>query len=531
MTLQNAIWRRLLRAAAAGCALWIGVAAMGAAPIVRPYETRDDFAAKNRIDEIVLAKQRAEAIQPAHLCSDEVFLRRAYLDVAGTLPEPAELRAFLLNRRPDKRAALIDALLEREEFADYWSLKWCDLLRVKSEFPINLWPNATQAYHRWIRDAVRSNMPYDEFARALLTSSGSNFRVAPVNFCRAIQGRDPSSIAAAVALTFMGTRLETWPEADREGMAAFFSRILYKGTAEWKEEIVCLDPAATDTLKAAFPGGAAVEIPAGQDPRQVFADWLIDAENPWFARAIANRVWFWMMGRGIVHEPDDIRPGNPPSNPELLEYLADELEAADYDLRHLFRLILNSRTYQQSSIPQAAGPKAEALFAWYPVRRLDAEVLVDALNWLAGAGDENYISMIPEPFTYIPPTQRTIALADGSISSPFLEMFGRPARDTGLELERNNQPTEAQRLHLLNSTEVQRALDNSRRLRGVISAAGRDRAALIRGLYATILTRQPTEEEIAIAERVLPGRGAPSRQAVSDLAWALVNSKEFLYRH
>jgi hypothetical protein len=191
----------------------------GAEPrIVRPFESGGGFAPANRIDALVLASLRERGFEPANLCSDEVFFRRVYLDVIGTLPKPQEVLAFLKDTRPGKRAALIDALLEREEFADYWSLKWCDLLRVKAEFPINLWPNAVQAYHRWIRDSIRRNKSYDQFARELLTSSGSNFRVPPVNFYRAIQGREPSARAAAVALNFMGTRAgagEGQPQAAR----------------------------------------------------------------------------------------------------------------------------------------------------------------------------------------------------------------------------------------------------------------------------------------------------------------------------
>ena len=244
----------------------------------------------NRIDTLVMANLRKQGIQPAVLCNDQVFVRRVYLDVTGTLPEPEEIRKFFENPSPSlrKRAALIHSLLERDEFADYWSLKWGDLLRIKAEFPINLWPNAVQAYHRWIHDAIKENMPYDRFARELLTSSGSNFRVPQVNFYRAIQGREPSAIASAVALTFMGVRLDKWPEAQRSDMETFFSRVAYKGTAEWKEEIVHLDPTATEPLKAVFPDGATVQIPPGEDPRTVFADWLIAPDNKWFARNIVN---------------------------------------------------------------------------------------------------------------------------------------------------------------------------------------------------------------------------------------------------
>lgn len=498
--------------------------------IMRPFESGDKGAAANDIDTLVIAALSKHGIEPANLCSDEVFIRRVFLDVNGSLPKPQEVRRFLQDSRSDKRAVLIDTLLERDEFADYWSLKWCDLLRVKAEFPINLWPNAVQAYHHWIQDSLRENMPYDQFVRELLTSSGSNFRVPQVNFYRAIQGREPSAIAAAVALTFMGVRLDQWPQERRADMEAFFSRVAYKLTAEWKEEIVFLDPTPTEPLQAVFPDGVAVQIEPGKDPRVVFADWLIKPDNPWFARNIVNRVWAWLMGRGIIHEPDDIRSDNPPTHPQLLAYLEKELVKAHYDLRHIYRLILNSRTYQQSSIPRSDHPDAETLFAYYPVRRLDAEVLIDALCWISGSR-ESYSSAIPEPFTFIPRENRSIELADGSITSQFLEMFGRPARDTGLESERNNLPSDAQRLHLLNSTHIQNMIERSWRLNRLIRTAKGNRRMLINMLYLNILSRYPTQDELNTAEKYFQTDGLNIRQATNDLAWALINTKEFLYRH
>jgi len=497
---------------------------------VNPFEIAGPYAARNQIDALLVATLRAKKIEPAHLCSDGVFLRRVYLDLIGTLPEPGEARRFLEDGRPNKRAALIEALFQREEFADYWSLKWGDLLRVKAEFPINLWPNGVQAYHRWIHDAVRTNKPYDEFARALLASSGSNFRVPPVNFCRAVQGTEPPAIARAVALTFMGVRLGRWPEARRKGFEAFFSRVAYKSTAEWKEEIVYLDPAATGPLAAAFPDGTRVQIPAGEDPRMVFADWLIQPKNPWFRRNIVNRIWSWLLGRGIIHEPDDIRPDNPPGHPRVLAHLEKELLEAHYDLRHVFRLILNSRTYQQSSIPRSDHPQAEALFAVYPVRRLGAEVLIDALCQITGT-TERYSSAIPEPFTFVPETRRTIALADGSITSKFLEMFGRPTRDTGLESERNLSPSDAQRLHLLNSTHVQQKIQRGWKVRRLMRGARGNPRHLVSAVYVAVLSRYPTPEERTAAEAYYRTKGVNRNNGTHDLVWALINSKEFLYRH
>jgi len=346
-----------------------------------PFESHAVLTPRSQIDKLVLGRLEQLGIQPANICSDAVFVRRVYLDVIGTLPTAQQARTFILDKDPNKRGTLIDRLLEREEFADYWAMKWSDLLRVKAEFPINLWPNAVQTYHRWIRDCIKENMPYDRFVRELLTASGSNFRVPQVNFYRAIQSKEPQAIAQAVALTFMGVRAENWEKNRLSGMAAFFSQVKYKQTAEWKEEIVCFDPnkaAAPATggaaMAAIFPDGTPARLSPGQDPREVFANWLIAPKNPWFTRNIANRVWSWLLGRGIIHEPDDIRPDNPPSNPELLAFLEQQLIAAHYDLKHLYRLILNSNTYQLSSIPRTNKPEGKANFSHYSLRRLEAEI-------------------------------------------------------------------------------------------------------------------------------------------------------------
>jgi hypothetical protein len=514
--------------------LTVLVATAGTNAAHRPFESGAVTTPRGKIDELVLGRLSQLGIEPAHLCSDAVFVRRAYLDVIGTLPTAQEARAFLSDRDPNKRSALIEHLLEREEFADYWAMKWSDLLRVKAEFPINLWPNAAQAYHRWIRASIRENKPYDQFVRELLTASGSNFRVPPVNFYRAMQNREPLGIAQTVALTFMGARAENWPKDRLAGMAVFFSQIDYKPTGEWKEEIVCFDPNHAvqprgTAQMAVFPDGTKARLAPDQDPREVFANWLIDAKNPWFARNIVNRVWSWLLGRGIIHEPDDIRPDNPPSNPELLAWLEKELVASHHDLKHIYRLILNSQTYQLSSIARDDDPRAAANFACYPLRRLEAEVLIDALCQITGTTEE-YSSAIPEPFTFIPEDLRSIALPDGSITSSFLEMFGRPPRDTGLESERNNRPTAAQRLHLLNSSHIQRKIEQSPKLGPQMRARANPRQ-VVTGLYLTILSRFPTDEELKIVAAYAQPGGAKGREAAVDLAWALINSAEFLYRH
>jgi len=510
--------------------LLVALAATAApAPSPTPYEGLAVSRPQNRIDELVFGRLESLGIPPARLCTDAVFIRRLYLDVIGTLPSAQEARDFLASQDPAKRAKLIDRVLQRDEFADYWAMKWSDLLRVKSEFPINLWPNAVQAYHRWIRTSIFDNVPYDRFVQEMLKSSGSNFRIGQVNFYRAMQGNDPTTIAKTVALTFMGTRAETWPADRLAGMTAFFSKIGFKSTAEWKEQIVFFDPSkGAASAVPVFPDGTPAKIAPDQDPREIFADWLTSPQNPWFARAIANRVWSWLLGRGIVQEPDDIRPDNPPVNPELLAWLERELINAHFDLKHLYRVILNSQTYQLSCIPRTENPAGAANFAYYPLRRLDAEVLIDAICQITGT-HEKYSSPIPEPFTFIPEEQRSIALADGSITSSFLEMFNRPARDTGLESERNNRPSPDQRLHLLNSTHILRKIDQSPMLRPLrMSKTPGDN---VREIYLTVLSRFPTAAEMQAVQHYAQTGPVKGRDILVDLTWALMNSAEFLYRH
>jgi hypothetical protein len=569
-------------------------------PMTNVFETANRSSTDGLIDKTVFHKLQTMDIRPV-MCSDAVFVRRVYLDVIGTLPTTKEARDFIDSKDGrNKRRLLIDRLLEREEYADYWSMKWGDILRIKAEFPANLWPNAAQAYHRWVRSSLATNKTYDKFVRELLTSSGSNFRVGQVNFYRAIQNRTPEGIAVAVALTAMGVRADAWPAERRAGMAAFFSEVGYKPTAEWKEEIVFWDPfhiskvpgnvvpgkaallpapkppagtapatAATPPppavatvpgpLKAVFPDGTEVTIPPDRDPRDVFADWLIRPENPWFAKSIVNRLWAWLLGRGLIHEPDDIRDDNPPSYPTLLAYLEKEFIESGYDLKSTLRLILNTKTYQLSSVLRGKNVKADAYFARYMVRRLDAEVLADAINKVTGTTDL-YTSAIPEPFTYIPTDKAAIAIADGSITSPFLALFDRSARATGYVNERSMKPLPSQWLHMLNSSHIQNKLESGTWMKTLVGSGNRPLEEIINELYLTILSRYPTQEEYASILEYLPrvsttdgppaggskyqgagnryARPAPRTLSDSqrrdnsiDIAWALLNSTEFLYRH
>lgn len=502
-------------------------------PGTTPFEAGALLPPQTQIDRLVFGRLEALQIEPARLCSDGVFVRRVYLDLTGAIPTAFEARRFILDRSANKRPALIEQLLARDEFADYLAMKWGDLLRIKAEFPINLWPNAAQAYHRWVRQAIRDNKPWDQLSRELLTASGSNFENPPVNFYRAMQNRSHTGLAQGVALTFLGQRAEQWPSNDLANLAVFFANVGYKSTAEWKEEIVFFNPGSTNQgalngaqRTAAFPDGSTVKLDPDRDPRQVFADWLVG--HPAFSRSLVNRAWAWLLGRGIIQEPDDIRPDNPPSNPELLECLRKAFVDSGYDFKALYRMILNSQAYQLAAIPRSNSPQAAANFAFYPLRRLEAEVLIDAIDQITGT-NEQYSSAIPEPYTFIPDTLRSVALPDGSVTSSFLEMFGRPPRDTGLESERNNRISAAQKLFLLNSSQAQRKLESSRMI-AFQSSANRTLAEIVRGMYLGILSRFPTAAELELAEAHFQS-GIGKRQAATDLAWALMNSAEFLYRH
>jgi hypothetical protein len=575
--------KKVLISAAVFLVIAAGAVALQAGTDV--YESSDALTPEGQLDKIVFNKLASLKIHPT-LCSDAVFVRRAYLDIIGTLPTAQEAREFIQDTdTKNKRRALIDRLLERDEYADYWAMRWGDILRIKAEFPVNLWPNAAQAFHRWVRESIAANKPYDRFVNEMLTASGSNFRVGPVNFYRAIQNRTPDGIASAVALTFMGTRTDAWPTNKLEGMSVFFSQISYKPTSEWKEEHVfwnplgsnvviassvpgkpaiaaiaqptntvaqAFDPTAAnlDFMLGVFPDGTKVKLSPNKDPREVFADWLVTPKNRWFTRAIANRLWGWIMGRGIVHEPDDIRDDNPPSNPALLVYLEKEMIAGRYDMKRFMRLVFNSKTYQLSSMPKITTPEAEANFASYALRRLDAEVLIDVINKVTGATDL-YTSPIPEPFTYIPENKPAVAIADGSITSPFLTLFGRTARATGMENERNNKPVPSQWLHLLNSSHIYRKISDGPKMRAIIDS-GRKPQEVVEELYLTILSRLPTADETKSLEEygttqsvrqppvMKNGKSVkqPDKTVIVkrrddwvDIAWALINSAEFLYRH
>jgi hypothetical protein len=350
----------------------------------------------NYVDEHVFAKLKVLQIEPAPLCTDGEFVRRAHLDAVGRLPTPAEVRAFLADKEPKKRAKLIDALLERPEFADWWALKWSDRLGVNQRFVGKI---GALKYYQWVRGAMAANVPEDEFARTVLTASGPNYSNPPAGFFRRL--RSPELRAEEVAQLFMGARVqcakchnhpgENWTQDDYYGLAAFFARVQYRSGPFFvqiydKEETVLAKrdgelkhPRTGLAVKPKFPGGAAVAIPPNVDPRAAFADWLTAPGNPYFARAAVNRIWFHLLGRGVVDPVDDLRSTNPPSVPALLDALAADLVKSGFDRKHLIRTVMNSRVYQSSGRKTATSGDDVKYFSRYVPRRLGAEALLDAV--------------------------------------------------------------------------------------------------------------------------------------------------------
>jgi hypothetical protein len=520
-----------------------------------------DVGANNKIDELVNAKLKELGIPPSDLCTDAEFLRRASFDAIGVLPKPEEARAFLADKDPQKRSKLVHRLLERNEYADYWTLKWGDLLRLKSETPIEMWPNGVQAFRQWLHQAMVENRPLDRFATELITAAGSSFREPAANFYRGVPelsqptvatggnrgvARDAAHQADATAVLFMGVRTEcmrchahpteSWTQEDHLGLSAIFAQIAYKTTKEYKEEIVYLDyekvlthPETKAPVIPKLPGGPALAAGAEEDLRVKFAAWLTAADNPWFARCAANRVWYWLMGRGIVHEPDDLRPTNPPSNPELLAFLADELVKHKYDMKHLFRLILTSRTYQRSSRANEWNARDRTQFSHYQVRRLPAEPLADAIAQVTGSPDQ-YASIIPQPHKAFPVGFGAMQIDDGAMTSGFLGLFGRPPRDSPYECARSNCTSMPQELYLFNDESLMNKISGGQRL-SRWQADKKNDAEVVEDLYLSALCRFPTEAEKQAASAYLgkdPQRQAEARQ---DLIWSVLNTREFLFNH
>ena len=496
-----------------------------------------------KLNAILSADWKKHKLSEVPAASDYIFLRRAMLDTRGILPRPWEINKFAADKSTDKRVKLIESLLDSKEYAELMAMRYSDMFRIKSEFPINLWPNAVQAYHHYFLNNARHDRSFYTVTRELLTSNGSNFRVPAANFFRASANRTPSGLAQSTMLSLLGMRYENLSDNRKKAFEGFFQCIKFKSTDEWKEEIVYNDNTAK-IIKAGTPDGIDFTLKTPEnDPRKYLADWMTSPSNRYFARAYVNRVWSWIFGKGIADPADDMplpqsfwdkitlssAPGQQPSNPELLDFLADFFVKNNGSTKKLFKLIMSSKAYNANwKTVKAEQTLAEKRFAVYPVRRLDSEVFVDILSSVLGTF-ESYSSVIPEPFTYLPRGTRAVQIADGSISSRMLDSFGRPPRDSGRISERKRIIDDAQRLFLMNSGWIYNNAGKFQK-NHFSKKTKLNFNSKINLVYLVILSRPVTETELNIIKRY--DRNLSLRGMLwNDLVWSLVNSKEFIYQH
>ncbi len=506
----------------------------------------------NYVDELIFARLKNFRMNPSGLCTDDEFLRRASLDLLGILLTAEEARRFLADRRPDKRARLINVLLERPEFAEYWALHWSDLLRNEEK---QLDRKGVTVFYDWIRDSIARNKPLNEFARELIAARGSTYTAPAANYYRAL--RDPAERAEATAQVFLGVRMKCarchnhpfdhWTQNDYHQLAAFFARVQYRIVKNARkdkldkhefvgEQVVYQDdtsevkhPGTGTVLRPRFPGGPLLEDAARQDRLKRLADWVASPQNPFFARTQANRIWSYLMGRGIVEPDDDFRETNPPVNGPLLDALARDLAGHRFDQKHLIRVIMNSRTYQASSRPDPTNSDDETNFSHVLVRSLPAEALLDAIAGVAqvelnfeGFPGVKRAGQLPS----LPVLRRQQKSAD---AYRFLRTFGKPERLLSCDCERSDSTTLAQALQLITGKVINQALARPDNRLGKLLKAGKSDGAIIDELFLAGLCRLPTAtERAALMKRVAAATNR--REALEDVLWGLLNSKAFLLR-
>ena len=505
---------------------------------------------RNFIDEHVLTKLAALKVPPSPRCDDATFLRRAYLDTIGTLPTADEARAFLADPAADKRDRLIDSLLSRPEFVDYWTYKWADLLLLSGE---RLRPKALETYYDWIRASVAANQPWDQLVREIVTATGSTHENGAANFYALHQ--DPEMMAETTAQAFLGLSincakchnhpLEKWTNDQYFAFANMFSRVRAKGWggdyrngdglrivySDTQGELI--QPSRGTPQPPAPLDGQPLAFEATSDRRLAVAKWLTSPENPYFTRAITNRVWASFFGVGLVEAVDDLRATNPASNEELLTAASIFLVESKYDLKELMRAILRSETYQRDSRPLTENRPDERYYSRYYVKRLKAEVLLDAISQAASVPTD-FKAATPDsrnPGKPIPGIKRAIRLTDSYVDSYFLNAFGKPDRLITCECERSNEPSMTQVLHLYNGETVNKKLASPGSA-AEKAAAESDNAKVIEDLYLASLARLPTDEELRqLTAELSAAKVDERRQAIEDLYWSVLTSREFLFNH
>jgi hypothetical protein len=497
--------------------------------------------ASNYVDTHTFAKLKMLNIQPSEVCSDQEFIRRAYLDVCGILPGPDEVTKFLTSKDATKRAKLIDDLLEKPEYADFWTLKWSDVFRSTRK---TIQVKGTHVFQKWLRNHIDKNTGFDQIVYEVITSGGSTYANPAANYYRV--SRDPTSLAETTAQLFFGIRMqcakchnhpfERWTQDDYYSMAAFFNRVKYRadpveaGDPKKKDgaEYVYVErtgeltqPRTGKTMAPKFMGGKFPEIAPGHDRRESLGKWMASGDNPFVPKSIVNRIWFHLMGRGIVDPVDDFRDSNPSANDDLLDALARDFVAKKFDAKHLIRTIMNSRTYQLSAQTNEFNKDDNKYFSHAVTKLLTAEQLFDALC---------YVTEVPEKFAGMPLGTRAVQLPDGETNHPFLKTFGQPARELACECEREGDSNLAQALQLINGPAVNDRLRNPSNRIGKLIAAKKNDKEILGELFLTTLSRRPNEtEESAMLGHI--SSAVDRRRAWEDVHWALINSKEFLFRH
>jgi hypothetical protein len=486
----------------------------------------------NFIDGPVFRKLQKLNVLPSEGADDAEYLRRVYLDVIGTLPTPDEARRFLNDQRPDRRAKLVDELLQRPEYADYWALKWADLLRVDR---LALGHKRAYAFYHWIRTSLAENKPIDQFAREIITAEGPLTEVGPANFFKAVP--KPGEAASTLSQVFLGVRIacaechhhpfDRWSQTDYYGMTAFFAPLNLRTSPRGDSLMMAGDPPTRhprtgEMIQAHALGMPMPEKSPTEDRRSVLAAWMTSPDNPYFARNVANRLWAHFLGRGLVEPVDDVRATNPPTNPELLDALAKHLIDHKYDVRQLIRAITASRVYQLSSKPNATNERDEQNYSRALFKRLDAEVTLDMVCQTTG---------LPEKFPGVPLGSRAIQLWDSKVPHYFLKLFGRPERVSACECERGHGASVAQVLHVLNSPQIQAKLSHEGGTVARLAKRLPEDGPLAEELYLLFYSRLPTEKEKTVAVEYLGKEKAKRREAAEDLAWSLMNSLEFIFNH
>ena len=503
------------------------------------------------IDKLVQSKWKELNITPSQRCSDEEFIRRAYLDIGGTLPTPKQVLDFVANKDAKKRDKLVDFLLERPEYAYYFANKWADILRVKRGNNNNQnRAYGTFAFHAWISEAIAADKPYDDFVREIITSLGDEGKNPPTVWYKDILNAE--QFVDNASQVFLGLRLacanchhhpyEKWSQDDYWGLAAFYSRVGRKNVPypgqtnqgqQGNKQVLFVSSTGnvinkrTNRTAAIQPLDAeAIKMEPGADPRVHLVDWMVDAKNPFFAKAVANRYWAHFFGRGIVDPLDDMRVTNPPSNPELLDALAADLVKHKYSLKHLIQTICKSQVYQLSSTPNEFNKHDKQSYARYYPKRMSAEVLFDAVSQVTDS---------PATFNGIPRDKfapnRAIMLPDESFASYFLDVFGRPQRLSSCECERVSEANLAQTLHLLNSDEVQGKIARNSARADALAKDSRTDVEKVTELFLWAWGRKPGPEHMKFAMDNIAKHSTNKKEAYENILWALINSKAFVFNY